>query len=302
MTDQTKITTEAEAVSNLALAAQGVVPVEVLDVNGVHYAFTKDPHGGVKQTRLKAEDDHGNLTEAPARVVQRVNLETADSIVVYLKDYKSDGSRLFANIGADTIVGVIDYHEGRLSAVADLGGAESVSADHEAKADFTDHRATLKLARSEEWKTWTAQDGQLMDHLAFARFLYENKQDVKDPSGADLLDIVRDLRGTRLKKFTGDMNLNASGTSFEYEDKAQVSAKESVTIPETFRLFIPVYFDGAKVEVTAQLRHDVDEGGRLFLGFKLMRPEYVRQSTFMDVVRDVEDRSGVPAVYGQLTA
>lgn len=302
MEDQTKVTTEAEAVSNLALAASGVVPIDAFEVGGVDFIAYKNAANGVTVERMAKRDDHGLLLDKPSHVAQAVTLETEDSLAQYVRDFKVDGTRLFAEIGANTIVAIIDYHEGRTSAVNDLGGEHSVSADDEGRADFTDHRATLKLPFSEQWGIWTGADGTLMDQLAFARFIHENQQDVEDPSGADLLEVVRDLRGSRTKRFTGDLNLNASGTSFEYEDRAGVSAKDSVTIPDAFVLRIPVYFGGQPVEVFAQLRHDVDDGGALKLGFKLLRRETVRQEAFQAVVEAVSTNAGVPAVYGKVVA
>ena len=300
MEDQ-KVTTEAEAVANLALAAQGVVPVEAFQIGEADYLAFKNERGGVVIQRMPKVDDHGMVIEAPARIAQGVVLETATSLVEYVRDFKRDGTRLFAEIAANTIVAIIDYHEGRTSGVEDLGGQHSTDADDKGTADFTDHRATLVLPFSEQWEIWKKADDKLMDQLDFARFVHENQQDVEDPTGADLLEVVRDLRGSRLKRFTGDMNLNASGTSFEYEDRAGVSAKDSVTIPDAFRLSIPVYFGGPCVSLFAQLRHDVDDSGRLKLGFKLLRAESVRQATFQAVVDDAAERAGVPAVYGKVT-
>ena len=297
MEDQ-KVTTEAEAVSNLALAAQGVVKVEVLEVDGTHYIFTENAAGGVDRHRIVPTDDYGHILAKPSRIRQGVTVETADSLVNYVRDFKVDGTRLFASISTNVILAVLDYHEGRTTAVADLGAEHSVGADDEGKADHADHTVTLRLPYSEEWGTWTGQDQKLMSQLDFARFIQENGVDILSPDRGDLLDIVRDLRGTRKKKFTGDLNLNGGDTSFEYEDRAEVSAKDSVAIPDAFTLRLPVFFGGELVELQAQLRHDVTQEGELKLGYKLLRRESVRQATFKAVVQDVADRSGAPAVYG----
>ena len=300
MNDQPKVTTEAEAVSNLALAASGVVPIDAFEVGGVDFIAYKNAAGDVTVERMAKRDDHGQLLDAPTRIAQDVTLETEGSLVAYVRDYKLDGTRLFAEIADNTIVAIIDYHEGRTSGVEDLGGASSVDPDDKGEAAFTDHRATLVLPFSEEWGIWTGSDDKLMDQLSFARFIHENGGDVLDPSGADLLDVVKDLRGSRMKKFTGDLNLNASGTSFEFEDRAGVSARDSVTIPDTFVLRIPVYFGGQEVELHAQLRHDVTDNGELKLGYKLLRRETVRQKAFQAVVDTVSTSAGVPAVYGKV--
>lgn len=302
MTEQpNKPTTEAEAVTALALESAGLVPVEMAQVHDQTVAFYRDHHGGVGHLVFQENDDHGNLKNKPCRVAQGVTIETAPSLVSYVRDFKGDGTRIFADISTDTLVAVLDYHEGRTSAVADLGGESEGddSADFTPAPDFGQHVATLRLKRSEEWELWAGKDGQLMDQVSFARFLYENAQDVADPSGADLLDVVKDLRASRSKSFTGDLNLGREGVSFDYSDRQNVSAKDSVTIPERFTLSIPVYFGEGPVTIQAHLRHEVDEGGRLNLGFKLLRRESVRQATFQSLVDRVAAESGAPAVYGR---
>lgn len=315
-TEDNKPGTEAEAVSTLALQAAGVVPVDVLELEGRNHVFTaKRDHTGViavDHKVLRPTDDHGNLTERPARIVQGVVLETPESLVDYVRDFKGTGTRLFANISGNLIVAVIDYHNGRADAVQDMlptGGTArdpDTMADYAPQADFGQHKATLQLAFSEEWATWGAKSDRLMGQVEFARFVHENLPDVKSPDGATLLELIRDLRGTRTKRFTGDVNLNAARESFTYEDRTTVKREgggavptEELEVPDTFTLSIPVYFGGEKVDVLAQIRHDVDDEGRLSLGFKLLRRESIRQQVFQKLVGDVESGTGVPAVFGK---
>ncbi|MCH1933271.1 YfdQ family protein, partial [Shewanella sp. A25] len=65
------------------------------------------------------------------------------------------------------------------------------------KAAHGAHVAAMALPYSEEWKAWTAIDGKLMPQREFARFIEENAVDVVAPSGADLLEVVRDLQAVR---------------------------------------------------------------------------------------------------------
>lgn len=300
--------TEAEAVANMALAAVNRVPVEVLDLDGVQHLFTtnaRTSHGttSVEHTRLFPEDAHGLKLDKPSRVAGRVVVETEDSLVAYVRDFKTTGTRLFANISANVIVAVLDYHEGRTDAVADMGtgsGSLEDQPDYVSAPDFGTHVAKLALPYSEQWETWSDMDTRMVSQVEFARFLLENMADVESPDGATLLELVKDLRGTRTKKFTGNVNLNAVADSFQYEDRQTVGAgHESVSIPNGFSLRLPVYFGGETVELHAQLRTDVSESGQLSLGFKLLRRESVRQATFQQLVRNVASVAGVPVVYGR---
>lgn len=305
--------TEAAAVASMALAASGIVPVEVLELEGRHHVFTPetDRNGvsSVAHTVLQPKDHHGLLTEKPSRVAGQVTVETQDSLVDYVRDFKTTGTRLFASIASNVIVAVLDYHSGRTDAVDDMlpevtpAGHRDTLHDFVAEPDYGDHVANLKLAYSEQWATWTGKDGKTMGQVEFARFLQENAPDIESPDGATLLELVRDLRGTRTKRFTGDVNLNAVRDSFTYEDRTTVKGSGGtpamLDVPDSFMLRLPVYFGGELVALQAQLRHDVSDEGVLALGFKLLRKESVRQATFRQLVADVAARSGCPVVYGQ---
>lgn len=307
-TEDQRPVTDTEAVANMAMAAVNRVPVEVLDLDGRTVVFTtvKDSCGGETVAMLvqQPRDDHGNLKNKPERIAGGVTVETQDSLVDYVRDFKGTGTRLFASIAHNVIVAVLDYHEGRTDAVHDMGGkVDPAKVGHAfvPAPDHGQHVATLQLVFSEQWTTWTGKDGKLMDQVEFARFVQENAPDVESPDGATLLELVRDLRGSRLHKFTGDVNLNAARDSFTYEDRATVGrAAGTLDVPDAFTLRLPVYFGGEAVAVQAQLRHDVNESGKLSLGFKLLRRESVRQATFRQLVDDVAGQAGVPAVYGTL--
>lgn len=311
MTDTTNTpATEAEAVTQLAMAAAGVVPVEVLDLGGRHHVFSTrtDMNGrqSVEHETIIPVDDHGNRTAKPLRIVQGVTVETEASLIDYVRDFKTAGSRMFAAISTNTIVAVLDFHEGRTTATLDMMNDDektnvtdpAANPDFGGAPDFGQHTATLKLPYSEEWGVWTLASGSMKSQVDFARFIQENAPDISDPQAADVLDVVRDLRGSRQVKFTGVVNMNSNNDSFEYEDKTHVGAKDTLEIPDAFTLSIPVFFGGPKVKVQAQLRHEVNDEGRLKLGVKLLRAESIRQAAFMDVVENAGSESGVPVVYG----
>lgn len=233
---------------------------------------------------------HHDVTEAdaiprllPGNIRQTLVLQTVDSLVDYVNHYKDpEGGRtvLFADIAQDRIVGRIDYHQ-------------VTSPAHGA------HAATLDLPYSEEWKAWTKAHGQMVGQLEFARFIEENAADVEAPSGAELLDVVRDLHAVRKVDFKKAVRTSSDNENFEYTDETSTSTRQgSVEVPTKFRLRLPVYFNGQYVELQAFLRWKLDDG-KLLLGIALHRAEHVRQAEFKAIVDDAAARTSCAALFGR---
>jgi len=218
-----------------------------------------------------------------------VVVQTADSLVDYVGFFGQDETILFADIEASTIRGLIDYH----GASEGPGGADSIP-------QHVDHRVTLTLPFSEEWRTWKAIDGKMLDQLSFARFLEENAVDIEAPSGADLLEVCRDLQAVRRVDFRKAVRTNTDNENFEYTDETETRTRNgSVEVPSKFQLRIPVYFGGQSVTLYAFLRWRLVETS-LELGIQLHRAEHVRQAVFKEIVADASSRTGKPALFGKV--
>lgn len=267
MTDQT---TEAGTIAELAVKAKG--SPEVITAAGRTYVIT--PHD-VAVKDITNQNDLDALV--PTRIRQGVTLQTVDSLVDYVDRFKTDDTILFANINTSSISALIDYH----------------APDHSAHVD---HKATMSLPFSEEWQTWKAIDGKLMDQLAFARFIEENAVDVVAPTGADLLEVCRDLQAVRKVDFRKAVRTNTDNENFEYSD--ETTAKSGgVEVPSKFELRLPVYFGGETVALGAFLRWKLEEGS-LKLGVALHRAEHVRQAVFKQIVTEAGARTERPVVFG----
>ncbi len=266
--------TEAQAIAELARETfRG--PEIIRTEAGREFLVIGDRHHDVTEP-------NGVPPELPDHIVQGVTLQSVDSLVDYVSHYKDGGGRtvLFADIAANRIAAVIDYHR----AADPAHGA---------------HRATMDLPYSEEWKAWTKVSGQMTGQLEFARFIEENAADVEAPSGGELLDVVRDLQAVRKVDFKKAVRTSSDNENFEYTDETQASTRQgSVEVPTRFRLRLPVYFNGPSVELIAFLRWKLDDG-KLQLGVALHRAEHVRQAEFKRIVDDAAARTGCPAVFGR---
>jgi hypothetical protein len=238
--------------------------------------------GGLKNTR-------------PGRIALAVNIETEQSLIAYANSFKASNSVLFASISTDTMVCVLDYHASSRDDVSKEGERVSFA------PDFLEHRATLKLPRSLEWQAWAGVDGKLLPQLEFVRFLEENREDIRAPDSATVLEAARDLQTMRKVDFRSVVREDSENVRIEYAEDAEARSKTDVTLPSEFKLSIPVYFDGDEVEVYALLRWAVDDG-KLRLGVKLKFAERIRQAMFKAAVLKIAEATGVRAVYGSIPA
>lgn len=271
------MTTEAEIIADLAVkAATG--PILVKSEKGREFLVLPE---GLTSRDVTEPNALPNIL--PDHIEQGVTLQAVDSLVNYANRFKTDTAVLFADIGANSIRAVLDYHD-------------TAAAGHGA------HVANMALPFSEEWQTWRSMDGKLLEQLEFARFLEENAADIVSPSGADLLEACRDLQAVRKVDFRKAVRTNSDNESFEYSDDTEAKSRatgKSVEVPSKFDLALPVYFGGEVTALSAFLRWKLEDGN-LRLGIKLHRAEHVRQAVFKKIVGDVEARIERPAVFGKL--
>lgn len=268
--------TEAGVVADLTRKASQAYTVQTAD--GREFLIVPDGHSMADVT-----DPHGMVIPAPGRIAQAVTVQSLNSLVDYGLRFKTDETVLFADIDRNRIVAALDYHG-------------------PAKAAHVAHIAAMDLPFSVEWMTWGDIDEKLMSQIAFARFIEENDADIVAPTGADLLEIIRDIHAVRTADFRQAVRTNSDAESFEMAvetDTRSRSGGQKLELPKRFELRIPVYFGGEYVTLFANLRWDIVEG-KLALGVALHRAEHVRQAVFQALVQDAAGRIDVPAVFGRI--
>lgn len=228
---------------------------------------------------------------APDRIAAHVRIDHKASFIEYLAGFAETGANassgaigsplIFADIKAATMTGVLDYHARQ-------------------RATNCDHKATLKLQHSEEWNRWAGISGKLKPQAEFARFLEENHADILAPSGADLLEICRDMSATKKVDFRQAVNLSNGDVRFEFDEQTEAKSKSTggeLLVPKLFKLSLPVYFGERPTEISAFLRYEPTSGG-LNLGIELHRPEFVKQAAFHLIGNEIREATGVAIIYG----
>lgn len=222
-------------------------------------------------------DDIEHFRQAPSRPQAIVHCEAPEAFAAYYNRFKDDArSMAFACTAAFRVQGILDWH--RPGDIVDPG--------------FGDHRVLYTAPRSEEWKIWTGADGEAMDQADFARFIEDNVKDIREPAGADVLEVSRQLEVTRKVEFASALRLSDGQREFTYSEEVDGSTRRGqLKVPDEFVLGIPVFLAGPLYAVIARLRYRI-AGGKLKLWYDLLNPHLVACEAFAEVVAKIRADTG----------
>jgi uncharacterized protein YfdQ (DUF2303 family) len=274
---------EATDVKELVEAAHRL-PVKLETTDGRTLFALPAPQGAY--TLQDATLPNAATVSLPKLLKQHVQIQTAGSLKTYVNRFKNDDSMLFADVGANIISAVIDYHEAPL----DVKDAKPV-------ALHGVHVATLTLPYSKEWMVWTHLNEKLMSQVDFANFLEENGLDLFEPSGGELLDMCRDLQVTDTKHFDSSVRMG-NLVKFTYKKDESATTSQEMELPSEFTIAIPVYFNETPVHIRCLMRRKINDGD-LSLGYKMVRLENVRQDEFKRIADNVQFDTAVTMVSGK---
>jgi uncharacterized protein YfdQ (DUF2303 family) len=226
--------------------------------------------------------------ERPHRIKQAVEVWDAASFIEYFIAFRDHSSRVFADVNAATVTSVMDYHE----FVEATEGAEA------ALPRWGSHKLTLSLKKSPEWLLWIASNKKTMDQDTFATFIEDNAPDIVDPSAATMKEIASDLHETHEMTFAGKATTpnGSQKISFTQENKSSFG-KADATVPESFKVGIPVYVGGERVQLVARLRWRV-AGGKATFWYDLLRADAAERAAFDATRAQVAEAIGAPIISG----
>lgn len=224
-----------------------------------------------KGAALESLEDY---LERPARARGQITAQSAETFSDYINRFKMDATVIFACQDAFVLTGVIDWHT-------------------PGSAAFCEHRVSYSCPRSLEWETWRGAHGKRMSQSDFAQFIEDNVVDVRAPTGADILEVSRNLQAKKKVEFSSALRLSDGSQQFTYAEIIDgTTSKGSIKVPEEFTLGIPVFLNGPLYEVRARLRYRI-EGGNLQLWYELYRPEHIERDAFKAVCDDVNTATGI---------
>jgi uncharacterized protein YfdQ (DUF2303 family) len=233
-------------------AQQAVEPREIAQ----NYYVVALPHGGIEKIDL--HDVLERRGERPARTKGVVRLTTVDELAKFVDEfYDAARTTLWLDEEAEKVVAVLN------DATPEGAG-------------WGDHRAHVSLQHTPEWEHWLGLDNRLVSQEAFADHIEEGLPEIVSPDGADLLELAQSFHATTEATFRSARRLSSGEVRFQYDENVQASAGVAgdMAIPDTFELRVAPFIGDEPLAMTARLRYRL-HGGKLDIGYRLMRPEQV---------------------------
>jgi uncharacterized protein YfdQ (DUF2303 family) len=185
--------------------------------------------------------------------------------VDYINLYADQSSRIFCDMDKAGFVAVLDYHE---TNTGDDVGRRG------------EHRATLQLRYTEEFGQWKALTGMAIKQAALAEFLEDHYNDIAEPDGAAILELVRALEVKNDVAFKSSQRRNDGGYDLTYSETvtARAGQQGTIEVPSKLLLQVQVFQGGRVMDLPVRVRFKLDGGtvffALAFLGLeKLLRDE-----------------------------
>lgn len=209
-----------------------------------------------------------------------MTLLTPESFAQAILDHRDERTQVFADASGWRIDAVFDFLQG--------GG------DEKRAMGWGQLKAELMFEESRKLREWRRVT-EYRDQVEFAEFLEDHRDDVREPSGQELLELVSDLEATSTGSFKGKVNLDNGNVSLAYQDEAETS----VAIPKELELGIPLFEHGEKYKLKARLRYRIHAGA---VKFRLLftNLEDAKEQEFERIVQEISEKAGQPIYRGSL--
>ena len=261
---------ETAAAALLGLAA---AEAQLLDHRGIY--LTSDG-GLVDITAQRRRLDE----QRPVRKTGQWTISDPAHFLAYLGKHALPETELWANERAGTVTAVINAHLGTTGdGIEDYAGHQ-------------DHVITLRLPFTDDWKTWTENDGELHPQLTLAEFIEDHLPNFVKPTGADMLELAQTFQAKTKVDFESSQRIATGETELVFKETTAAAAGKTgrLAIPDTFTLALQVHEGGPLYKVEARFRYRITDGS-LRLGYKLTRPGDVLRDAFgqvLDVIREAD--------------
>lgn len=220
---------------------------------------------------------------SPPSIQGTFSAQDVESFLAYHKRFKRPETLVYGSLNPLSFTAVFDEHR----------------PDDVPAAAWREHRAAFVPLISDEWRTWTAKHGQpFASPIAFAEWLQDCLVDVVDPPSGKLQEIALTMRVKEATAWSQVGVLQSGQIRANYDSVVDAAAGSTAagsefTIPQTFKLAIPV-FKGVKqplYDVVARLRFR-REGTLVKIWYELERPNKVVEKAFLELYEKVKAEAG----------
>jgi len=216
----------------------------------------------------------------PDRIRELVTMPDLESFVRYLKEFKRN-ARVFASVlqAPFGLTCVLDYHGD--------------------KPSWATHVCRLELTETEAWLAWSKTSGCPRSQEDFAVFLEERQPDVVQPSGADLLELARNMEATQGVSFKKQLRLDNGDVTFAFDDKTEATAgmNGKMTIPQEITLKVPIFLGMPEQAVKCRFKYRL-QNARLMVWHEIVRRQELLLTTVKGAMQIVEIETEIACFIG----
>lgn len=222
------------------------------------------------------------------RIVQSVKLLEAGSFIDYVNRYKTGDTLIFSAISETGVefTALMDYHT---AAPALCPG-------------YCSHRATFVAIETPEWKVWKAANRLAMTQVGFATFLEDNLSLFVQPTGAELLEMVRSLHGHRNARFNTALRLDNGSYSVSYDEDvvvkgSSITSNGELELPPTITAMLAVFQGSDPYAVQARLKSRCEDRKLVLFYETISLAKIIRESILL-LVEQVAEKTGIVPLLG----
>lgn len=250
---------EASIVQALAESAQAPAPISIVL-----------PHGNlptIATSNRVTLHSLAHLLPRPLRTTGTTKLLTLQDLQSYLAKQAGhkDETVIYANRKALRFTAILNH--------TSLAGGPG----------WGDYRAEVTLEKSRQLLVWQAQNGQnkKMSQEAFALFLEEHLEDIREPNGADVLTFAETLEATRTETFKSSI-VTATGEQ-RLAFSSERNGEQSSDLITQITLGIPLFEGGVPYAVKVKISHRVTDG-KLTFWYDLRHIDYILDEAWKEQV------------------
>ena len=165
---------------------------------------------------IDVRDQIQRTKDHPLRKTGAVTLTQHDSFTAYLAKHALPDTEMWADIDKDRVVAVINAH----------GGSADRTIRDEGLAGWGDHRATLQLVTTQDWRDWTGNSGKLLLQTDFAEFVEQHLPNILRPSAADMLELAQTIKGHTKVSFESSKRVKSGETAIEWREDTTAAVQQ----------------------------------------------------------------------------
>lgn len=267
--------TEVQDMNNVINNAK----LEAVQVEGHHPFMVR--HDEMNIDGLEA------YAEKPYRARANETFNTVKAMAQYVKDFKGEATRHFANLRDQSLKTIFDYH--------------TPNGD----AGFRDHVAKLELSLDPDYERLVRMSGSWKSQSDFVKFMYDYAAmltgitrkaggELTPMSKAEFIELIKEIKAVSTEETSSGASTSSTYGQSNYANK--VTTADGEELPESLTISLPVFLGEENVDHVFRLEADKD-GSRVNMRLILVRPEKVREEAFVALATAFAEQAEV-TVYG----